>query len=170
MNKTCKHCGSSEVYIEDTEDGPVRFLRCDVFPCIKETNVKINDYCIITKQPKNQYAYLVNQMCCVVSIEGNMCDVNSLGPYGSVTGCGTIPIDCLTVITREEYQARIAYRRGDSITTKEYISELRLKQIFNNNFNCYADTTDDSVVLAVDFEGFKKLLDIIQRQNLFVKQ
>jgi hypothetical protein len=130
----------------------------------------VYDYCIITKQPKNQCVQLVNQMCCVVSIEGDMCDVNSLDNNGCVTGCGTIPIDCLTVITREEYQARMAYRRGDSITTKEYISELRLKQIFNNNFNCYADTTDDSVVLAVDFEGFKKLLDIIQRQNLFVKQ
>ena len=46
---------------------------------------------------------------------------------------------------------------------KAAVTRKRLKQLFENKSNCYADTTDESVVLAMDAERFvevvSKLLD-----------
>lgn len=40
-------------------------------------------------------------------------------------------------------------------------SSDKLGQIFDNNFNCYADTNDESVVMAMDKERFIEVVKMI---------
>lgn len=38
------------------------------------------------------------------------------------------------------------------------MTEQELRQLFRNRFSCYADTTDDSVVLAMDEDRFVEVV------------
>lgn len=46
------------------------------------------------------------------------------------------------------------------------MTDEELEQMFANRFNCYADTTDDSVVMAMDCERFVEVVrEILDKVN-----
>ena len=51
----------------------------------------------------------------------------------------------------------------NNLIMKEYTEE-ELKEIFENNFDCYADTEDDTIVMAMSKERYIEVMSKLKEE------